>query len=148
MASTDLLLIQVRLKVGQSVIASSPVRPDGSFVIRNESNAAADLVYGGMGINGEVYLATIPPHRSDTMKVKFRLPVSVAKTHGRITCPKCQRRDKVLPIGGQAGVVTVGVNAKGDTTHLPYDKKYYHPDSDVSNWLDPHWYCIRDTIKF
>jgi hypothetical protein len=146
--SSDRLLLQVRLKVGESVIASSAVQPDGSFMIRNDSNAAADLVYGGLGINGEVYLATIPPHRAGTVRVKFALPVSDAKAHGRVVCPKCQRRDKVLPIGGQAGVITVSVNAKEDTTRLPFDRKYYHPDSDVTGWLDPHWYCVRDTIKF
>lgn len=143
-----MLLLQVRLKVGKSVIASSVVQPDGSFTIRNDSNAAADLVYGGLGINGEVYLATILPHRSDTLKVKFALPVSAAKAHGRVACPKCRRSDKVLPIGGQAGVMTVSVNAKGDTMRLPFDRRYYHPDSDVTGWLDPHWYCVRDTIKF
>ena len=148
-ASGDaLLLLQVRLKVGESVIASSVVQPDGSFTIRNDSNAAADLVYGGLGINGDVYLATIPPYRADTLKVKFALPVSDAKAHGRVTCPKCQRRDKVLPIGGQAGVITVSVTAKGDTTRLPFDRKHYHPDSDVTGWLDPHWYCVRDSVKF
>jgi hypothetical protein len=146
--ASDRLLLQVRLKVGKSVFASSAVQPDGSFTIRNDSNAAADLVYGGLGIHGEVYLATIPPHCADTLKVKFALPVSSAKAHGRVACPKCQRRDKVLPIGGQAGVVTVSVNAQGDTTRLPFDRKYYHPDSDVAGWLDPHWYCVRDTIKF
>jgi hypothetical protein len=146
--AADWLLLQVRLKVGESVIASSAVQPDGSFTIRNDSNAAADLVYGGLGINGEVYLTTIPPHRADTLKVEFALPVSDAKAHGRVACPKCQRRDKVLPIGGQAGVLTVSVNAKGDTTRLPFDRKYYHPDSDVTGWLDPHWYCVRDAITF
>ena len=146
--AADMLLLQVRLKVGKSVIARSAVQQDGSFAIRNDSNAAADLVYGGLGINDEVYLATIPPHRTDTLKVKFVLPVSMAKTHRRVACPKCHCRDKVLPIGGQVGVITVRVNAKGDTTHLPFDRKYYHPDSDVTGWLDPHWYCVRDTIKF
>jgi hypothetical protein len=146
--SVELLLLEVRLKVGKTTIAASAVQPGGHFVISNESNAVANLVYAGLGVNGEVYLATVLPHRADTLRVIFGLPVSTAKPKGRVACPKCRLRDKVLPIGGQAGVVTVRINAKGDTTHLPFDRKYYHPESDVSSWLDPHWYCIRDTIKF
>ena len=147
-SSNDLLLIEVKLKVGGLIIASSNVQQNGSFVISNGSSAVADLVYGGLGINGDVYLGSIPPSLFDTLKLKFELPISAAKTRGRITCPKCKRRDKVLPIDGQAGVVVTTVSTAGQIVHLPYDKKHYYPDSDVSNWLDPHWYCVRDAIKF
>jgi len=140
----DWLLLQVKLKVGRTVIAQSTVRPDGHYTISNQSNAKADLIYCGIGVDDDVYLATILPHQSDTVKLISELPVSILKKHGVINCPKCKQKDKVLPIDGRAGVVM----QTSDGKRQPYDTKHYYPDSDVSSWLDPHWYCVRDTIKF
>jgi len=140
----DWLLLQVKLRVGRTVIAQSTVQPDGHYTIRNQSNAKADLVYGGIGVNDDVYLATVLPHQSDTVKLTSELPVSILKKHGAINCPKCKQKDKVLPIDGRAGVLIHTSNGQ----RQPYNKKHYYPDSDVSSWLDPHWYCVRDTIKF
>jgi hypothetical protein len=144
----DWLSLQVKLKVGRTVIAQSMVQPDGRYTISNPSNAMADLVYGGMSVDGDVYLATILPHQPDTVRLTIELPVSTPQKHKPVACPKCRRKDKVLSIDGRAGVVVRTVHTRGDTSLLPYDKKHYYPDSDVSSWLDPHWYCVRDTIKF
>lgn len=140
----DWLLLQVRLKVGRTVIAQSKVQPDGHYTISNQSTAKADLVYCGIGVSDDVYLATILPRQPDTVKLTNELPISVLEKHGAIKCPKCKQKDKVLPIDGRAGVVIQTSGGQGQ----PYDKKHYYPDSDVSYWLDPHWYCVRDTIKF
>ncbi|MGI4759978.1 MAG: hypothetical protein ACRYF0_04690 [Janthinobacterium lividum] len=140
----DWLLLQVKLKVGRTVIAQSTVQPDGHYIISNQSNAKADLVYCGVGVNDDVYLATVLPHQSDTVKLTSELPISILKKHGTINCPKCKQKNKVLPIDGRAGVVM----QTSDGQRQPYDKKHYYSDSDVSGWLDPHWYCVRDTIKF
>lgn len=144
----DWLLLQVKLKVGSTIIAKAAVQADGHFSINNMSDAKANLVYGGIGIRDDVYLATILPHQPSPVKLQIELPVSSPKKHGVIKCPKCQRKDQVLPISGQAGTLVEVVHEQGDTTRLPYDKKRYYPDSDVNSWLDPHWYCVRDTIKF
>jgi hypothetical protein len=140
----DWLLLQVKLKVGRTVIAQSTVQPDGHYTISNQSNAKADLVYGGISVSDDVYLVTVLPHQSDTVKLTSELPISLLKKHGTANCPKCKRKDKVLPIDGRAGIVM----QTSDGQRHPYDKKHYYPDSDVSSWLDPHWYCVRDTIKF
>jgi hypothetical protein len=144
----DWLWLQVKLKVGRTVIAKSMVQPDGRYTISNLSKAKADLVYGGIGLSDDVYLATILPHQPDTVRLTIELPVSTPQKHKLVACPKCRRKDKVLPIDGRAGVVVRTVHARGDTSLLPYDKKHYYPDSDTWSWLDPNWYCVRDTIKF
>jgi hypothetical protein len=144
----DWLMLQVKLKVGRTVIAKSTVQTDGRFTISNPLNAKADLVYSGIGVSDDVYLATILPHQSDTVRLTSELPVSMPRKHKLVACPKCRRKDEVLPIDGRAGVVVRTVHARGDTSLLPYDKKHYYPDSDTWSWLDPNWYCVRDTIKF
>ena len=144
----DWLSLQVKLKVGRTVIANSMVQPNGHYTIGNLSNAKADLFYGEIDVSDDVYLATILPHQLDTVRLTNKLPVSTPQKHRGTVCPKCRRKDKVLPIDGQAGVVIRTIQAPGDTSLRPYDKKHYYPDSDVSSWLDPHWYCVRDTIKF
>lgn len=134
----------MKLKVGRTVIAQSTVQPNGHYTISNQSNAKADLVYYGIGVNDDVYLATVLPHQSDTVKLTSELPASILRKYGAINCPKCKQKDKVLPIAGRAGVII----QTSDGQRQPYDKRHYYPDSDVSYWLDPHWYCVRDTIKF
>jgi hypothetical protein len=73
----DWLSLQVKLKVGRTVIAQSTVQPDGRYTISNPSNAKADLVYSGIGVSDDVYLATILPHQSDAVRLTSELPVSM-----------------------------------------------------------------------
>lgn len=144
----DWLGLKVKLKVGRTTIAETVVQANGHFNISSASNTTVDLVYSGISIGDDVYLATIQPYQSSRIKLQFELPVSTMQKHGVIKCPKCRRKDKVLPIDGRAGVVVATADGRGDTIFLPYDKRHYYPSSDVSSWLDPHWHCLRDTINF
>lgn len=147
MAPENVLGVELRLKVGQRVIARSFPQQDSSFLISNETNAVAKLVYGGIGISHEVYLATVLPHQPDTLQLEIELPVSKSLRHGRINCPVCRKRDQVRHLTIQL-IRVIKTADKQKYSHLPYDNKWYYLDSDVGNWLDPRWYCVRDTIFF
>jgi hypothetical protein len=143
-------LMSIKVKAGTATLATSCVQINGKFELVNQANKPVDLYYSALGVNGDVYVATIPAAQPDTLRLAIQLPVSYAKKHGRTICPKCKRADKVRDIiyGDGSAIVVRSISLKGDTIYLPYDKKHYYAGTCLVNELDPNWYCVRDTIRF
>ena len=145
----NILGLIIEFRVDTLVIARKVVQQDGSFKISASADKEFDIYYRGIGV-GETYILTIKPTNKDTVSLTFQIPKDYKKIFGKAVCPKCNKHDQTVPIryGLESAIVIQHVDAKGDITYKPYDKKNYYAGDCVTSDIDPKYFCKRDKIKF
>jgi len=104
-----------------------------------------DLFLTSKGVMG-TYLTTINAKTSGV--VEIILPKTYQMRLGKAICPKCQRTNNVFKAIYTDPPIRVRKTIKGDTIYSPIFKGRYYMPTDVSNELDPHWYCKKDDLLF
>jgi hypothetical protein len=63
-------------------------------------------------------------------------------------CPKCKRINKVYEVVYTDPPIVSRKIVHGDTIYSPLVNGKYYMDTDVTNDLDPKWYCEHDDILY
>jgi len=103
-----------------------------------------DLFLTSIGVSG-TYLTTI---NSKTKFVEISLPKKYKIRLGKAVCPKCGKTNKVIKVSYSDTPIFVRKIVNGDTIMSPIYKDRYYMGTDVTNNLDPLWYCERDDLLF
>ena len=83
----------------------------------------------------------------DTIRLEFELPKKYNKgLFGQPKCPKCGQRKAVFEVVCDPTVMTKMENGDTISTKL-FDNKF-HLQTDISNILDPKYYCQMDSLFF
>ena len=82
-------------------------------------------------------------HTNQTTNVYLVLPkpCKYDKSENDMTCPKCNKRDKAIPIVYGELIFT-------DSTKTREWFENNYPGGCVVTECDPHWFCTRDKTKF
>ncbi|MEI7597218.1 MAG: hypothetical protein WCK02_15830 [Bacteroidota bacterium] len=103
-----------------------------------------DLFLTSIGVSG-TYLTTI---NYKTKFVEICLPKKYNIRLGKAVCPKCEKTNKVIKVSYSGTPVLVKKIINGDTIISPIYKDRYYMGTDVTNNLNPLWYCQRDSLLF
>ncbi len=104
-----------------------------------------DLFLTTIGVNG-TYLATI--NSKTTGLIEITLPKTYEMRFGKAICPKCKKINKVYKAVYTDPPIVTRKIFNGDTIYSPIVNGKYYMNTDVTNDLDPRWYCERDDILF
>jgi hypothetical protein len=104
-----------------------------------------DLYLTTIGVNG-TYLTTI--NSKTTTPIQINLPKKYIMRLGKAICPKCNKISKVFKVAYNDPPIVVIKIEQGDTVYSPIFKGKYYMDTDVTNDLDPKWYCEKDDILY
>jgi hypothetical protein len=110
-----------------------------------KDSADYDLYLTTIGVNG-TYLATIDCKL--TGLIEIILPKTYKMRFGKAICPKCGKTNKVIKAIYSEAPIVVRKVVKGDTIYSPIYKSRYYMNTDVTNNLDPKWYCERDNLLY
>ena len=104
-----------------------------------------DLFLTTIGVNG-TYLTTI--NSKTTGIIEITLPKTYNMRLGKAICPKCKKINKVYKALYTDPPIVTRKIVNGDTVYSPIVNGKYYMDTDVTNDLDPRWYCERDDILY
>lgn len=139
---------QITMQHANEIVAKVMTDKDGFVYISSslrKDSTDYDLFLTTLGVKG-TYLTTIDSKTSGSIEIS--LPKIYKMRFGRAICPKCGRTNKVCKaIYSEAPIVVMKI-LKGDTIYSPIYKGKYYMDSDVTNNLDPKWYCKNDDILY
>jgi hypothetical protein len=144
----DLGIGQITIKSKKEIVSRIMSDKDGIVKISPDlfkDSVDYDLFLTTIGVNG-TYLATI--NSKTTGIIEITLPKTYDIRLGKALCPKCRKINKVYKaVYTDPPIVTRKV-VNGDTVYSPIVNGKYYMDTDVTNDLDPKWYCERDDILY
>lgn len=143
-SSIDQITIKHKNEIFAKVIADKEGYVYIPSSLRNDS-INYDLFLTTLGVNG-TYLTSIDSKTKGLIEIN--LPKVYKMRFGKAVCPKCGRTNNVCKaIYCEAPIVVMKI-VKKDTIYSPIYKGKYFMASDVTNELDPQWYCKKDNILF
>tara|TARA_R110001592_G_scaffold341791_1_gene631144 strand:+ start:812 stop:1357 length:546 start_codon:yes stop_codon:yes gene_type:complete len=144
----DIGFDQITIKNRKEIVSRVDSDIDGILKIPTDlliDSVNYDLFLTSIGVNG-TYLTTI--NSKTTGIIEITLPKAYDMRMGKAICPKCKNINKVYKaVYNNPPIVTIKV-VNGDTIYSPISNGKYYMDTDVTNELDPRWYCERDDLKY
>jgi hypothetical protein len=139
---------QITIKNRKEIVSRIRADKDGIVKISPDlirDSVDYDLFLTSIGVNG-TYLTTI---NSKTIGIiEIILPKTYDMRLGKAICPKCKKINKVYKaVYTDPPIVTIKI-VNGDTIYSHIVNGKYYMDTDVTNDLDPRWYCERDDIMY
>jgi len=146
---TNIVGVQVDVKLGTTVIATGFIGENLTFTIPVVFDKTVDLYYKSIGVE-DAFLQSVSPTELDTIKIAIQLPKTYEKKLGKAVCPKCNKTDQTVPIrfGMGSAMLVTHIDLDGNKILLPYDKDNYYAGSCLTSHIDPQYFCKRDEIKF
>jgi hypothetical protein len=146
--SKEFCIDQITIKHKDETVALVMADKEGfvniSSTLRKDSTEY-DLFLTSLGVKG-TYLTTIDSKTSGLIEIS--LPKIYKMRFGKAVCPKCGRINNVYKaVYCEAPIVVMKI-VKEDTIYSPIYKGRYYMTSDVTNNLDPKWYCKEDDILY
>jgi hypothetical protein len=141
-------LEQITIKSKKEIISRINSDKDGLVTIsRNimKDSIDYDLYLTSLGVEG-TYLTTINSKTTGTIQIT--LPKQYKMRTGKAICPKCNKISKVYKVIYTDPPIVVIKVVRGDTVYSPIFRGKYYMDTDVTNDLNPKWYCEKDDILY
>ena len=129
-AAVDLIAVQVLVKSGKEVLATSFTDEKGDFdlTVAVYPNQQLDFFCCASGLD-TLLIGSMQTTTSNRVEKTFYVPVQVDKNlFGRAQCPKCKKNNRVYEIAYGDGIpIGMNVSKNGDTTYTNIVRGHTRP---------------------